>query len=143
MYKKLWISMAILIAMIFSFTVCFANDNNMLQDATNGIRNVVGGAENTVENAAKDITNTSKNMTNAVENGTNRTENAVTNHNQMGTSNNYNATRTSTGTTANTFMGMSATAWTWLIMGIAAIAIIALVWYYSMQMRSTNYDDKD
>ena len=40
-------------------------------------------------------------------------------------------------------MGMNATMWTWLIIGIATIAIVALVWYYSMQMRSSNYDDKD
>ena len=54
---------------------------------------------------------------------------------------NYNATRTAT--TANTFMGMNSTAWTWLIIGIAAIAIIALVWYYSMQLRSSDYDNRD
>ena len=48
----------------------------------------------------------------------------------------YTATRTST--TQATFMGMNATAWTWLILGIAAIAIVALVWYYSMQLRDAN-----
>lgn len=41
-----------------------------------------------------------------------------------------NAARTSTDTT--TVTGMSQTAWTWLILGVAAIAIIAVVWYYSM-----------
>ena len=62
---------------------------------------------------------------------------------KMSTNKNYTATRTSTGTEANTFMGMTATSWTWLIMGIAAIAIVALVWYYSSQMRSSNYDDRE
>ena len=54
---------------------------------------------------------------------------------------NYNATRTST-TTNNTFMGMSATAWTWLIIGVAGIAIIALVWYYGTQVRTSHNDDE-
>ena len=51
MYKKLAIVLSILIAAIFSFSVCFAND--MANDAVEGVRNVVGGAENAVEDAAK------------------------------------------------------------------------------------------
>lgn len=35
-------------------------------------------------------------------------------------------------------MGLNATAWTWLILGIAGIAIIAVVWYYSAQLTSEN-----
>ena len=56
MNKKIGISIAIIISMIFSFTICFANDNgNMVQDAANGVRNVVGGAENAVEDALKGV----------------------------------------------------------------------------------------
>lgn len=149
MNKKIGISIAIIISMIFSFTVCFANDGgNMVQDAANGVRNVVGGAENAVEDAAKGVTDGAKNITNNIENGGNKAENKASNmtssdNSRMSTNNSYTATRTSTGTEANTFMGMTATSWTWLIMGIAAIAIIALVWYYSAQMRSSNYDDRD
>ena len=40
-------------------------------------------------------------------------------------------------------MGMTANAWTWLIIGIAAIAIIAVVWYYSMQFTNTNRHNND
>ncbi len=149
MNKKIGISIAIIISMIFSFTVCFANDGgNMVQDAANGVRNVVGGAENAVEDAAKGVTDGAKNITNNIENVGNKAENKASNmtssdNSRMSTNNSYTATRTSTGTEANTFMGMTATSWTWLIMGIAAIAIIALVWYYSAQMRSSNYDDHD
>lgn len=142
MYKKLLISTAILIIGIFSFTLCFAS--NGLQDAADGVRNVVGGAENAIEGAAKDISNASKEATGDMEKGANNVGNAVMNNNNTrmnATNNNYTATRTAT--TDNTFMGMNATAWTWLIMGIAAIAIVALVWYYSMQFRSSNYDGKD
>ena len=153
MHKKLFISFAILISLIFSFTICFANDGgNMVKDAADNVRNAVGGVENTVENAAKDVANTSKNVTGNMENDANNVGNNMENNNhnnQQNTStnnlksNDYKATRTSTGTTSNTIMGMNATAWTWLIIGIVAIAIVALVWYYAMQTRSSDYNDRD
>lgn len=151
MYRKLLISAVILLAIVFSFNICFAN--NGLQDAADGVRNVVGDAENAVENAARDISNASKDATGDVENKANELGNDIKNtttetmndttSNMMGTTNGeYTASRTAT-TGDSTFMGMNATAWTWLILGIAAIAIIALVWYYSTQFRSSNYTDKD
>lgn len=133
MYKKLLISVLALIIGIFSFTISFAN--NGMQEAADGVRNVVGGAENAMEDAARGISNASKDATSKMEQGANNVGNNIMN-------NNYTATRTST-TTDNTFMGMNATAWTWLILGIAAIAIVALVWYYSMQLRSNDYDGRD
>ena len=36
---------------------------------------------------------------------------------------------------------MNATAWTWLILGIATIVIVALVWYYGAQTRSSTNRD--
>ena len=141
MNKKFFVSFAIILCAIFSFTVCFATDNgNGLQKATNDVRNFVGGVENTVENAAMDVSNTSKNVTGDVENGMNRHGNTGF----MGSTDNnngrYSATRTSTD---NTVMGMSSTAWTWLIIGIAAIAIIAVIWYYSMQFtNNTHHNDE-
>ena len=152
MYKKLAIILSILIIAIFSFSVCFAND--MLNNAVNDVRNVVGGAENTVENTAKDISNASKNASNSIGNMAEDTMNrmkaegdnnntAKDTNNKMFTSTNNSYTATRTNTEGSTLMGMNATMWTWLIIGIATIAIVALVWYYSMQMRSTNYDDRD
>ncbi len=154
MYKKLLISFAIIVAFIFSVTFSFAADNNNgFEDAANGVRDIVGGAENAVEDAAKDVSNTSKDATGNLENDANKTTGDTmgkddrntttgsTNNNSM--AGNYTATRTSTTGDNATFMGMNSTAWTWLILGIAAIAIIALVWYYSMQIRTSNYDDKD
>ncbi len=153
MYRKLLIGTALLLAIVCSCSVCFAN--NGLQQAADGVRNVVGDAENAVEGAAKDISNASKNATGDVENTANNIGNDMkssfenntkdTNNEtraMTGTTTNYDATRTATGA-ENTFMGMNSTAWTWLILGIAAIAIIALVWYYSMQFTSSNYKDKD
>ena len=149
MYRKLLISLGVLLSIIFTFTFCFAN--NGLQDAANGVRNVVGGAENAIENGVKDISDASKNATGAMENATNDTINTMrengnndntkkdTNNNtMMADTNNGNYTATRTATTQATFMGLKATAWTWLILGIAAIAIVALVWYYSMQLRDAS-----
>ena len=39
---------------------------------------------------------------------------------------------------------MSSTMWTWLILAIAAVVIVALVWYYSNQISNKrNYDDNE
>ncbi len=147
MNKKLIISTCILLINIFfTFSMCFADDaTNMLEDATDSVRNVVGDVENAVEDAAGDVTNSTKNATEDMEEEANDVSDSVTN--TMGTTdgetndNSYTATRTSTDAEAPTFMGMTATAWTWLIMGIVAIAIVALVWYYANQIRTSKYDD--
>ena len=152
MNKKLAIVLSIFIAAIFSFSVCFAND--MLNDAAEGVRNVVGGAENAVKDVTNGVSNATKDATNPVENKANDVMNNIkTNgdndntikdtNNETRTTTNGNYTATRTNAENSTLMGMNATTWTWLIIGLAAIAIVALVWYYSMQMRSSNYDDKD
>ena len=158
MYKKLLFTLVVIISLIFSFNACFAADG--IQGAADSVRNVVGGAENAVEDAAKDISNTSKDATGDLENGGNSImENGDNNNTKKDTNNetgtnmnnnsslmndnngNYNAVRTAT--EDSTFMGMGATAWTWLILGIAAIAIIALIWYYSTQMNGSHNNNRD
>ena len=152
MYKKIIVSTCVLLASIFlSFNFCLANDTtNMLEDATNNVRNAVGGAEAAIENAAGGVTNTAKNMTEGIENGANSMVNSMENatNSTKDTNDNMNndgyvASRTSTDVESATFMGMTATTWTWLIIGIAAIAIVALVWYYGSQLKSSRYDDRD
>lgn len=148
MYKKLLVGFTLLIVCVFSFNLCFANDaKTMVEDASNSVKNVVGGAENVVKNTAGAVSNGAKNMTKGIENGAQNTTNQAGNAMQGTMDGGYNATRTAVdtgaGVGASTFMGMSATAWTWLIMGIAAAAIVALVWYYGSQVRSSNYDDND
>ena len=158
MCKKSLIGLALFVVAVFSFSACFANNDNndggMLKDAADGVRNVVGDAENAIEGAAKDVSNASKDATGDMENKTDNDKNGMTagttDNNSDRTSTNvtnngYVATRTATTDTgATTFMGMSSTAWTWLILGIAGIAIVALVWYYGMQVNSnTKYDDRD
>ena len=143
MNKKIFVSLVVAVFAIFSFSICFANDGNtVLNTATNDIRNFVGGVENTVENAALDISNTSKDVTGDTENKMSKSKDKMNNgiFSSAGATNNYSARRTST---ENTVMGMSSNAWTWIILGVAAIAIIAVVWYYSMQFTNNNHHNDD
>lgn len=146
MNKKILYSIITFLICILAFSICLANDGNPLQEATNSVRNVVGGAENGIENGVKDLGNMTKNAGNSVEgamnsagdkaeNAMNSAGNTIKNDTSSTQKNNnsYVATRTSANGNA-TFMGMNATAWTWLIIGIATIAIVALVWYYSAQI---------
>lgn len=154
MQKKVILIFAIIISIIFSYSICFATDGtdavrntvndagNMVEGAMENVGNMVENTMNNVGNAMKDSTekteNTMENAGNAIEEAGNTIEKDTKNvtSDNMGTNNDtYTATRSSTNGNA-TFMGMNSTAWTWLILGIAAIAIIAIVWYYSMQMTS-------
>lgn len=147
MSKKFIFSIVVFAAFIFSFTYVFA------ADMANGVQNVVNKTEETVEGVVKDGANAVRDVTKDAENTANNAGNAMagavsntTNHagnTAAGMTNegNYTATRTATNEGA-TFMGMNATTWTWLILGIAAIAIVALVWYYSMQFNDRSYDNR-
>ena len=64
------------------------------------------------------------------------TAGAARTSNNNGNAGTYTTGRTSTG--AATFAGMTANTWIWFVMAIAAVAIIALVWYYAMQ-NDANY----
>ena len=137
MNKKFFVSFLLSLAITFSFTFCLATDNmeQDLQKAGNDVRNFVGGTENKIENATKDIANTSRNVTGTMENNMN---NGVTSMR-----NSYTSMRTST-TENESLMGMNSNTWTWIIVAITAISVIALIWYYSMQYTKNNhYDDED
>ena len=141
MKKKLLLTAGLLISLIFTFamTFSFATDGNVVND----VRNTVGGAENAVEGAVKDVTTAiENNMNSATKNNT--TNLNVTGNNTQTTG--YTASRTATAGTTNTgsFLGMSSTMWTWLILAVAVVAIIALVWYYSNQLTNNRrFDDND
>lgn len=143
MKKKLYITILTLLAILtFSISYTFAANNI---SAVDGIRNVVGGAENVVEDAGKGIVDGVRNVTSAGQNtmgnatsGAKTQTQNTTNKITGTTTDGYTATRTTTtraatGTTDGTFLGMNSTVWTWLIMAIVGIAIVALVWIYAKQ----------
>ena len=126
---------------LFAVSYTFATTN-----AVNDVRNVVGGAENVIEDAGKGIVNGVKDGMNTVKNGAKDVGNDVKNGmNDMGrTTNNYTATRTAT-TTDNGLLGnVSNTVWSWLIIAIVAIVIVALVLFYANQNKNpTTYHNDD
>ena len=158
MHKKLLIGLVLAMTLIFSFTFCYAenetgknmvnNAENAVEDAGRNAGEMVQGAANAVKDGAQNLGNTIQDGANAagraVENGANNAKNAMENTFAMDNNDgngDYTATQTSG---EGTFMGMTSNTWSWLILGIAAIAIIALVWYYSMQLNNTrNHDDND
>ena len=143
MNRKILYTLIAFLLCAFTFSFCFATDEHPIQDAANTVKNVVGGAENAVENGAKDIGNATKNATNSAQNTMNHAGDTMkgTTTGNNNNNNSYIATRTSANGSA-TFMGMNTTAWTWLIIGIAAIAIVALVWYYSSQLTNHHSDNR-
>lgn len=144
MFKKLSITLSIIFSIILVLSqYCFANDaSNMVKDAKNDIQNAASETKNDIQNAASetkkdikntadDISNDSKAMTNDIKKGAQDTTTKMKDSARNTVDGVYNATRTSTNPNNPRFMGMSTTMWTWVIMMVAGIAIIALVWYYS------------
>ena len=132
--KKKFITSSIILATLFSFfcfSSCFAADNvadgvkNVASDAGNTIKAGVDATKNTVSNVANKVTGTTSNMVNGTENAA-----RTTGTNAQNTTN-YTATRTNTNTAK--LAGMTATGWTWLIMAIFGVAIVAIVWFYGKQ----------
>lgn len=138
MKKKFFVISALLVSLLaISTSYAFAN-TNMVNTVEHAAQNITSDAGNMLNNSA----NATKNTINNISAGTQRTGNNIvsgttTNNNRTG---NYNATRTNTNAT---WLGMDSTAWTWLIMGIVAVAIIALVWSYARQKNtSTNSNNE-
>lgn len=141
MKKTTFITIITIFAILLFGVSSFANTNNMMSDAANGVRNVVGGAENAIEGAASGIGNGIRNGISAIGNtmqdaGNNMQEGMTTDTNN---DNNYDATRTATTRTittandTNTILGMGPRAWSLFILATLGIITVGLVWYYGKQ----------
>ena len=119
--KFLLISTLLIVLLSITASTVFANNalntiGNVAEDVTSAAGNVlttgVDAVGNTVDGVATGITN-------------------MGNNNRSGNSNTgYTATRTNTNAT---WLGMDATMWTWLIMAILGVAIVAMIWFYAKQ----------
>ena len=153
MKTKIIVSSIILTLIISLFTnICFAEneDINMMDDA----QDMVNGASNFVEDTASDIGNGVAEITEDVGNTISDAgssimdtfdidNNSYNNYIAYSDNNNsYTAQRTAT-TTNNNFLGIGSTAWTWLIMGVVGIAIVALVWYYGTEHEKYHANNHD
>lgn len=105
---------------------------NLGEDIGNGAKNMGETINNGARNVGEAINNGARDAGAALSNGASRVTTDLTrNDNRDG---GYTATRTST--ESGTIMGMSANTWTWFILAITALAIIALVWYYAMENKN-------
>lgn len=153
MNKKILITISVFCLLIMSLCSYSFAANNGMNKAKNAVMNVgnsvgdaVVGAKNAVVDGAKGITNGAatlgKDAINTTQNLGNDAKNTVgTVTGNLGNDrDDYTATRTATTSNSNLF-GMSTTAWTWLILGIVGIVIVALVWYYGAQYEHRNYNN--
>lgn len=139
--KMVTLLVALFLICTTSFVFAAQNAGSEVQDslnkAGNSVGNVVNGAGNVVRDGVGAVERGLEDLGNTFTSGASR----VTNNNNANRNNNYTTTRTATGTT---FAGMSANTWTWFILAIAGIAIVGLIWYYSMQNNiehRTNHND--
>lgn len=98
------------IILILSLLISICSFSFAATEALNSTKNAVMNVGNAIGNSVKDVANIGMD---------------------------YTATRTAT---SNNVMGLSSTAWTWLILGIVGIVIVALVWYYGAQYEHRNYN---
>lgn len=173
MAKKSLISFCLFIALLLATPFVFAENNlgNEMQNSFDKAQNSVGNFGNAVGGAISDVTNnisegfssimnddkstngtmgvtTNRNTTNNMNNTNNGYRTNTSNSNtgtgtNTGTTGNYTATRTATSTNVNG-TGLSDTAIIWIVLGITAVVIVALVWYYGTQENNrtkNNYNE--
>lgn len=144
MKKKIILSIFIMLSLISICIFSFAMDN-----VTNNVRNFVGGAENLLENAANNVAGGVKNGLNTMEDGTENVMNDVKDGTQDAkntvvglTTDNYNGTNGYTASMTSTDQAgtanMSNNMWTWIVAGVALIAIGVMIWSL---VRSGNNSD--
>ena len=111
---------------------------NVVKDAGNMVNNEM----NMIKDRVNDVGEGIKDTGNAVRDGVDNTENDMNrnndNNNNAGVAGtnggNYNTTRTSVDQTLNGGINtMTATTWMWIILIVAAVTIMAAIWYYATQ----------
>lgn len=130
MAKKLFISFAIIVLSLCC-SVCFAAEENSNVNLGEEITDSLDKAGDSVRNVADDVMNGVNGNT---RNNRNNNNNYNTRNNNMDNNvftNGYNAVRTSVDDVATG--NMSTTTWIWIILAVAAIVIVAMVWYYAVQ----------
>lgn len=110
---------------------------NVVKDAGNMVNdemNMIKDGVNNVEEGMRDTGNAVRDGADNIENNMDRNNNN-NNAGVAGTNGgNYNTTRTSVDQTLNGGINtMTATTWMWIILIVAAVTIMAAIWYYATQ----------
>lgn len=149
MNKKILLTIVTMILLLSVCVYSFAMDN-----VVNDVRDFVGDTENTVENVAGDAVNGVRDGINAVEGGTENviddvedgmedTENTITGTTTDDDNDGYTASMTSADQSVD---NLTSNMWTWIVIGVFAIAIALMIWYYVRNKKSSNMyidDDQD
>ena len=154
MKKSIFIISFIILSVFFSYSFVYAENSgqqmvngmketadgagNAVKDAANGTAGAINNGVDGLKNMAGDTVNNAKdglnNAGNDIKNGADNIGDSMRNADN----NTYEATRTATENPNNNdnqgFMNRDM--WTWIIVGIITIVIIALIWYYAS--RSTH-----
>lgn len=140
MHKKIFI-LTLIISLVCFSSICFAN-NTMAEDVKDMGKDAMNTVDDGINNIGSSITNTTENAGNEIGQSENKIENDMDNMTQdkkdddnkdntmagITTNGDYTTTQTAvTSTMENTNF------WTWAIIILAAIGIIAVIWYYSSQ----------
>ena len=134
MKKSIFVALFVILSLLFSCSYVMANNdnNNLVDGVKNTVNNASDMAGDAVNGAAGAIKDGANNVKDAAKNAGNDVNNSM---NNMGNQDNngYTATRTATeenaGNTTQNWMGRDI--WTWIIVGIITIVIVALIWYYA------------
>lgn len=132
MAKKILISF-VLVILSLCCSVCFAADNsnvNLGEEITDSLDKTGDNVRNVAEDVMNGVNGNCRNDKNDnIYNNGNDNRNNNTDNNVF--TNGYNAVRTSVDDMATG--NMSTTTWIWIILAVAAIIIVAMVWYYAVQ----------
>ncbi|MBR2785914.1 MAG: hypothetical protein IKD76_00150 [Clostridia bacterium] len=109
------------------------NASNDLQNNSENVGDAMNNAGNDVKNTMQDAGNGIKNTMEDVGNGAKNTVENADNNMENRNNDAYTVTRTATeNNTGNTTSSWANTnMWTWIIIGVITIVIIALIWYYA------------
>ena len=134
MAKKLFISLAIIFISLCC-SVCFAADNSNV-NLGDQITDSLDKTGDSIRNVTSDVMDAGANTMRSIGNTVDGNNNDRTNLRNTSNDTNYNAVRTSVDEA--TTSTMSTTTWIWIILAVAAVIIVAMVWYYAVQ---DNYRD--
>lgn len=147
MNRKVIITSIIFVIVCLFSSICFANTENMMDAAKNTTVNLKGEITNSIdktENSTRNITQNIMTKGGQMVNGAGNMISNMTGNNKNDTTNNndtrYNTTRTAVDDAYFGTAGMDTTTWLWIILAIAAIIIVAAVWYYALQ--ETHIDEE-
>ena len=132
--KRKFLLISTLLIVLLSITASTVFANNALNTIVNVAEDVTSAAGNVLTTGVDAVGNTVDNVANGTMRAGNNVATGITNMGNNNRSGNgttgYTATRTNTNAT---WLGMDATMWTWLIMAILGVTIVAMIWFYAKQ----------